>query len=144
MPRTASSWTGIPVPWQAGNLAEWLKHRGIADLVIHLAVDYNVIIARLTGRRQCPQCGTLYNVASRPPKVDGECDLDGAKLIIREDDREDVIRGRLEAYESQTQPVLKYFKSNGHRVEEVDASFAPPNEVFAKICQSMGIADGKQ
>jgi len=129
---------------QAGKLADWLKQREIGELVIHLAVDYNVIIARLTGRRQCPQCRTLYNISSRPPKVDGECDLDGTKLIIREDDREDVIRGRLEAYERQTEPVLKYFKSNGHKLIEVDASYARPNEVFEKICQTMGIADGNQ
>ena len=69
---------------------------GIREVVIHLAVDYNVIIARLTGRRQCPRCGTLYNVATHPPKVDGVCDLDGEKLVIREDDSEAVIRERLE------------------------------------------------
>ena len=62
---------------QAGHLAEWLVGRGIREVVIHLAVDYNVIIARLTGRRQCPLCGTLYNVSSHPPRVDGVCDLDG-------------------------------------------------------------------
>ena len=47
---------------------EWLDGRGIREVVIHLAVDYNIIIARLTGRRQCPRCGTLYNVASQPPQ----------------------------------------------------------------------------
>ena len=62
---------------QAAHLAAWLVGRGIREVVIHLAVDYNIIIARLTGRRQCPLCGTLYNVASHPPKVDGVCDLDG-------------------------------------------------------------------
>ena len=56
---------------QAGHLAEWLTGRGIREVVIHLAVDYNIIIARLTGRRQCPRCGTLYNVSSHPPRVEG-------------------------------------------------------------------------
>jgi adenylate kinase len=103
-------------------------------------VDYNVIIARLTGRRMCPRCGTLYNIASQPPKVDGLCDRDGEKLVIREDDRESVIRERLEAYERQTRPVLEYFRTHGCRVEEVDASHAPPDEVFGKIARAMGAA----
>ena len=84
---------------QAQNLTAWLAQRDIHEVVIHLAVDYNVIIARLTGRRECPLCGTLYNVALRPPKVDELCDLDGEKLVRRDDDREDVIRQRLDAYE---------------------------------------------
>ena len=79
-------------------------------MVIHLVVDYNVIIARLTGRRQCPVCGTLYNVMSKPPKVPGVCDLEGAKLMVRDDDREEVIRERLDEYEKQTRPLIDYFR----------------------------------
>jgi len=126
---------------QAGRLGKWLVSKGICGVVIHLAVDYNVIIARLTGRRVCPRCGTLYNTASHPPKQDGLCDLDGEKLVVRDDDREGVIRERLDAYEKQTRPVLEYFRSGGHRVEEVDASHAPPEEVFGRICQAMGWND---
>ena len=126
---------------QARHLAAWLEARRIPEVVIHLAVDYNVIIARLTGRRVCPSCGTLYNIASQPPKVDGLCDRDGNKLVIRDDDSEDVIRERLEAYEKQTRPVLDFFRASGHRVEEVDASNAPPDEVFGRICRSMGKND---
>ena len=126
---------------QAQHLAKWLEARRIPEVVIHLAVDYNVIIARLTGRRVCPLCGTLYNTASQPPKVAGLCDRDGSKLVIRDDDRESVIRERLEAYEKQTRPVLEFFKASGHRVEEVDASQAPPDEVFGKICRSIGSND---
>jgi adenylate kinase len=122
---------------QAQHLAVWLGKRQIRDVVIHLAVDYNIIIARLTGRRQCPRCGTLYNVASHPPKVDSVCDLDGEALVIRDDDREAVIRGRLDAYERQTRPVLEYFRQSGHRVIEVDASYDPPETVFQKVCQAM-------
>jgi adenylate kinase len=105
--------------------------------VIHLAVDYNVIIARLTGRRECPRCGTLYNVALRPPKVDELCDLDGEKLVRRDDDREEVIRERLDAYERQTRPVLEYLRTAGGWVIEVDASNDPPEMVFRKIGQAM-------
>ena len=122
---------------QAEHLAEWLKQRETRELVIHLAVDYNIIIARLTGRRECPRCGTLYNVVLRPPKVDELCDLDGEKLMRRDDDREDVIRARLDAYELQTRPVLDYFRTTGGRVIEVDASEDPPEAVFQKIGRAM-------
>jgi len=125
---------------QARHLAEWLVGRGIHKVVIHLAVDYNIIIARLTGRRQCPRCGTLYNVSSHPPRVEGVCDLDGEALVIRDDDREAVIRGRLEAYDRQTRPVLEYFRTSGHRVVEVEASDDPPETVHRKICQTMELA----
>ena len=106
-------------------------------MVIHLAVDYNIIIARLTGRRECPRCGTPYNVVLRPPKVDELCDLDGEKLVRRDDDREDVIRARLDAYEQQTRPVLDYLMTTGARVIEVDASEDTPEAVFQKIGQAI-------
>ncbi len=122
---------------QATHFAAWLVGRGMREVVIHLAVDYNIIIARLTGRRQCPLCGTLYNVASHPPKVDELCDLDGQKLVIRDDDSEAVIRGRLDAYDRQTRPVLDFYHSAGHEVIEVDASNDPPEKVFQRIRQAM-------
>jgi adenylate kinase len=126
---------------QAGHLCGWLDERGIRELVIHLIVDYNVIIARLTGRRQCPICGTLYNMVSHPPKADELCDLDGAKLVVRDDDSESVIRERLEAYERQTRPVLDYFRAAGREVWEVDGSTAAPEEIFQKIRQSLKAHD---
>jgi adenylate kinase len=103
------------------------------ELVIHLVVDYNVIIARLTGRRQCPVCGTLYNLIFKTPKVPGVCDLEGAKLIVREDDREAVIHERLEEYQRQTRPILDYFRAKGKQVYDVDASHDQPEAVFRKI-----------
>jgi adenylate kinase len=120
---------------QAEFFTAWVVARQIRELVIHLAVDYNIIIARLTGRRQCPRCGTLYNVVSHPPKVPGVCDLDGGSLVIRDDDREDVIRERLEAYERQTRPVLDFFARSGHRVVRIEADDEPPEVVNAKIRQ---------
>jgi len=122
---------------QARKLSEWLDQRAVPEVVIHLAVDYNIIIARLTGRRECPRCGTPYNVVLRPPKVDELCDLDGEKLVRRDDDREDVIRARLDAYEQQTRPVLDFLRSNGGRVIEVDASNDPPEAVYQKIRQAL-------
>jgi len=126
---------------QAEHLRCWLSIRGVGEVVIHLAVDYNIIIARLTGRRQCPRCGTLYNIVSQPPKVPGVCDLDGEKLIIRDDDRESVIRERLDAYERQTRPVLDYYVAVGRRLIEVDGSVDPPEVIAGRICQALDCDD---
>jgi adenylate kinase len=122
---------------QAQHLDQWLEGRGTREVVIHLAVDYNIIIARLTRRRQCPRCGTLYNMATRPPREDNLCDKDGTELVVREDDSESVIRERLDAYERQTRPVLEYYVSVRRRVVKVDASNEPPEAVFRKICQAL-------
>jgi adenylate kinase len=126
---------------QADHLCRWLDGHGIRELVIYLAVDYNIVIARLTGRRQCPRCGTLYNLATQPPRVDEVCDLDGEKLVIRDDDNVEVIRERLDAYDRQTRPVLDYFVSAGRRVIEVDASKDPPETVYQKLSQLMECND---
>jgi adenylate kinase len=125
---------------QAETFVGWLATRKIREVVIHLAVDYNIIIARLTGRRQCPRCGTLYNISSHPPRVEGVCDLDGEKLVIRDDDSEAVIRGRLDAYDRQTRPVLDYFRTSGHRVVELDADDDSPETVHREICRTMELA----
>jgi adenylate kinase len=122
---------------QAEALCQWLMARGIDELVIHLLVDYNNIITRLTGRRQCPQCGTLYNLFSKPPKVDEVCDLDGKKLVIREDDSAAVIQGRLDAYERQTKPLIEYFRDKGRRLLEIEAGSEPPQELLKKICRAI-------
>ena len=126
---------------QAEHLCQWLDGRGISEVVIHLAVDYNIIIARLTGRRQCPRCGTLYNIASQPPRVNGACDLDGEKLVVRDDDSESVIRERLAGYERQTHPVLEYYQKAGRRIVRVDASNDPPHAVFQRIRQAVNLDD---
>lgn len=129
---------------QGEHLNQWLDRRGIGEMVIHLKVDYNSIIARLTGRRVCPRCGTLYNLATQPPKVDELCDLEGERLMIRDDDREEVIRRRLEAYDRQTRPVLQYYRDAGTRLVEVDASSDPPEKVFDKIYQAIDSDDRAQ
>lgn len=85
----------------------------VPPIVISLKVDYNQLLQRLTGRRSCPACGTIYNVYTKPPKVDEVCDLDGSKLVMRQDDREEVIAGRLKAYEQQTLPLETYYRAQG-------------------------------
>jgi adenylate kinase len=78
-------------------------------VVIHLDVPDEALVTRLTARRQCPQCKHIYNAVLQPPKVAGVCDVDGAALFTREDDREDVVRQRLRAYDELTGPILKWF-----------------------------------
>jgi adenylate kinase len=81
----------------------------------------------------CPKCGTLYNSVSRPPKIEGVCDLDGTPLVVRDDDREEVVRRRLAEYERQTRPLIDFFRATSNRLIEVDASHDRPEDVFRKI-----------
>jgi len=125
---------GYPrTPAQAEEMMNLLQSVGAEEVVIHLVVDYNVIISRMNGRRVCPRCGTLYNSVSRPPKKDGICDLDGETLVIREDDQEEVVRERLTQYEAQTRPLIEYFRNSEARLFEVDASKDRPEVVFGHI-----------
>jgi adenylate kinase len=119
---------------QAEHLLRWFDTHGVPEVVVYLSVDYNIIIARLSARRECPVCGTLYNMVSQPPKADEVCDLDGHALVRREDDREDVIRERLEAYERETRPVLDYFHRAGRQVRQIEAGNLTPEQIAGKIC----------
>jgi adenylate kinase len=85
-------------------------------VVIQLQVDYGKLVERIAGRRSCPSCGRIYNVYLQPPKVEGICDVEGASLICRPDDREDVVKKRLETYERQTLPLADYYRSKGRLV----------------------------
>jgi adenylate kinase len=118
---------------QAQLLAELLVLRPVRTVVVHLVVDYNVIIARISGRRQCPQCGALYGVTSSAPRVPGVCDKDGTKLVVRDDDREEVVRERLRAYEQQTAPVLAFFQKSGIPCRDVPAADLPPQVIAQQI-----------
>ena len=99
--------------FENGKWAAWLP------IVIRIQVDYNKLLLRITGRRTCPVCGTIYNIYSKPPLVDEICDKDGSKLVMRDDDREEVIRERLDAYERQTKPVAEYYQTIG-RLATID------------------------
>jgi adenylate kinase len=114
-----------------------LKRRHFEPAVVHLMVDYERIVARLSGRRQCPVCGTLYSLTTNPPKVNGVCDLDGATLITREDDRESVIRERLNQYELQTRPLLEYFRQVGVPMIEIAGQGFTPNEIMQQVCTAL-------
>ncbi|MGB7759864.1 MAG: nucleoside monophosphate kinase [Bryobacteraceae bacterium] len=122
---------------QAGHLRGWFEERRVREVVIHLVVDYNIVISRLTGRRQCPRCGTVYNLVLKPPQRDNLCDLDGETLTVRDDDSEQVIQERLDAYERQTRPVLEYYRTTPVTVVDVDGSQDSPEVVSEKICRAL-------
>ena len=100
-------------------------------IVIRLDVDYNQLLLRITGRRSCPTCGRIYNVHFQPALVDEICDLDGSKLVTRNDDRLEVIQPRLAAYQEQTFPVAEYYQRTG-RLISVNGDL-PMAEVTAQI-----------
>ena len=122
---------------QARILAEVLASREIVTVVVHLKVDYNVIVARLAGRRQCPVCGALYSLSPNAPTVSEVCDYDGSKLIVRDDDREEVVTERLKAYDRQTTPVLEFFRETGIACWDVDGAGAGGPQAIAKRIQSL-------
>ncbi|MDP9113301.1 MAG: nucleoside monophosphate kinase [Acidobacteriota bacterium] len=117
--------------------AEVLTSRGIRTVVVYLKVDYNVIVARLAGRRQCSVCGALYSLSPNAPTVSEVCDYDGSKLVVRDDDREEVVTERLKAYDRQTSPVLEYFRNVGFDCWEVDGAGAGGPQAIAKRIKSM-------
>jgi adenylate kinase len=82
-------------------------------------VDYNQLLRRITGRRNCPVCQTIYNVFMNSPKRDGFCDVEGAALVQRADDTEEVFKERMRAYEALTAPVVEHYRALG-RFAEVD------------------------
>ncbi len=95
--------------------------RPVPLVVISIEVGYNELLRRLAGRRCCPTCGRIYNMNFQPPRENERCDLDGSKLVIRRDDREEVISERLKAYERQTLPLVEYYRAQG-RLHEVDGT----------------------
>ncbi len=108
--------------------ADWLDHfltgelekvRASAKLppvVIEIAVGYNQLLQRLSGRRSCPTCGRIYNVYFQPPRIADTCDVDDTQLVMRRDDCEQVISERLKTYERQTLPLTDYYRRQGRLV----------------------------
>ena len=118
---------------QAKLISGVLAAKGITPMVVYLKVDYNVIIARLSGRRLCPTCGALYGVSSKTPVVSEVCDYDGSKLGVRDDDRPEVVAERLKAYDRQTAPVLECLREEGFAVCEMDGASSSPLVIAKRI-----------
>lgn len=83
------------------------------DLVINLQCSDEVVLGRLTTRRVCRTCGAIYNVNSKPPKVEGVCDVDGGEVYQRSDDTVETITNRLSVYKAQTAELIDYYRGNG-------------------------------
>ncbi|MBO4358994.1 MAG: adenylate kinase [Erysipelotrichaceae bacterium] len=107
---------------QAVDLDEILKQLGKKlDCVINLNIEDQELIERITGRRLCPACGEIYNIYTKPSKVEGVCDRCGESLIQRKDDNLESLQVRLSEYHKNTQPVIEYYQELGI-VKDVDAS----------------------
>jgi adenylate kinase len=122
--------------------ARWLDDRLAAQpeplpvVAVSIKVNYNQLLRRITGRRNCPVCHTIYNVYVNPPQKDGFCDIEGASLIQRDDDTEVVFQERMRAYEALTAPVVEHYRKVG-RFAEVDGD-RPIDVIATGIVAAVG------
>ena len=107
------------------------------DYAINIEVPDENIIGRMSGRRACVGCGATYHLVYNPTKVEGVCDVCGEALILREDDKPETVKSRLDVYHEQTQPLIDYYKNQGILVE-VDGT-KNMDEVFADILGILGV-----
>ena len=106
---------------QAESLEKMLQQLGISlDAVLLFNVSDEVVVERLSGRRNCRSCGAIYHVRFNPSRKGSSCQICGGELFQREDDREEVIRKRLDVYHQQTSPLTGFYRERGILVE-VDA-----------------------
>jgi len=91
------------------------------DHALLLFLDPEDLIKRSSGRRICRNCEAVYHVGSSPPQKQGVCDRCGTAVVVRHDDREDIVRKRIDTYETQTSPLVRYYKDRG-LLREVYAS----------------------
>jgi adenylate kinase len=110
---------GFPrTPAQATALSEMLGSMDQkVDSVPYISVPAEVLIERLGGRWTCPTCGKVYHEKYNPPKTPGVCDLDGTRLIQRDDDKAETVERRIRVYMDQTSPLIDYYRDKGLLVE---------------------------
>jgi adenylate kinase len=109
------------------------------DAVMNLEIDDHVVTKRITGRRSCPECGSVYHIENLKPKTEGICDKDGTKLVQRPDDTEEVLANRLETYHQQTEPLVDYYKKNS-TVYNFSAD-RNPDDVKASMFEKLNVLD---
>ena len=135
-PDTANGYILDGFPRTLGQ-AEWLDGHLVGQpgslpvVAVSIKVGYTQLLRRITGRRNCPVCKSIYNIYLQPPKVDELCDLDGTPLARRSDDTEEVFEERMRTYESLTAPVVEHYRALG-RFEEVDGE-QPVDAVEAAV-----------
>ena len=83
------------------------------DAVISIEVPEDVIVRRLSQRRVCGDCGTIYHLETKPPAPNGKCNVCGGDIFQRADDSEETVRKRLEVYRLQTEPLIRYYEKKG-------------------------------
>jgi adenylate kinase len=98
-------------------------HRKL-DRVVSYEVAEELVIERISGRRSCPSCGAVYQVASNPPRKLGQCDRDRTSLVLRDDDRPENVKKRLEEYAEKTWPLKRFYRERGV-LSEVDGVGTP-------------------
>jgi adenylate kinase len=106
------------------------------DAVVTLFLEPEELIKRSSGRRVCPKCEALYHVLSSPPRSPGVCDRCGSTLVTRPDDKEEVVRARIDTYERQTTPLIRYYRDRG-LLREVYAS-GLIHEVTLRVREALG------
>ena len=106
------------------------------QIVLNLTIPFDELVSRITGRRLCRSCGSIYHIASHPSKVEGVCDHCGGELYQRSDDTVESLKVRLNEYEMNTRPVLDYYSKKG-LVVDIDASL-PIEEVWQQVKKALG------
>ena len=106
------------------------------DYAIDVEVPDENIVNRMGGRRACPGCGCTYHIEHNPPKVEDICDVCGAKLVLRDDDKPETVTKRLSVYHEQTKPLIDFYKKEGV-LREVDGT-QDLNDVFKAITEILG------
>lgn len=122
---------------QAEALDKALEANGESvDFAINVEVPDENIIKRMGGRRACVGCGATYHIEFNAPKVEGVCDTCGEKLILRDDDKPETVKKRLDVYHDQTQPLIEYYQGKGI-LKSVDGT-QPMEKVFEDITSILG------
>jgi adenylate kinase len=103
--------------------------------VLLIDVSDDEVVRRLGGRRTCEENGHVFHVEFNPPKQEGICDLDGSRLIVRDDDKPEVIRNRLEQYHAKTEPLVDYYDQRSV-LRRIDGA-APPDQVAEEIRRTL-------
>ena len=101
------------------------------DYAINVDVPDENIIRRMSGRRACLSCGATYHIEHVPPKQEGICDRCGKELVLRDDDKEETVKNRLDVYHKQTQPLIDFYTKQGV-LKTVDGT-ADMKDVFAAV-----------
>jgi adenylate kinase len=129
---------------QAVLLDQIAQERGFRVSAIIIVVPRDMLLKRLTGRRTCSVCGTIYNIYFKPSELEGVCDLDGGKLTMRADDNPESIEKRLALFDEMTRPLLAYYRASARLSEvdgtgEIDDVFHRISSVVSRLAEAFGV-----